>query len=75
MLLGISLSAWGVSFALVGICINLVIAKPYVGAAYYTDLKSVKRKMPWAYIGNILLVIGTVAQLVSLLLTKPEVVK
>jgi hypothetical protein len=70
MVISISLSAVGISIALVGICINLIITRPYVGAAYCMKEDIVKRKVRWANVGNTLLVIGTVLQLASLLLKK-----
>jgi len=66
----ISLSAVGISIALIGICINLIFTIPYVGAAYCMNEKVVKRKTRWAKVGNVLLVSGTVCQLISLFLKK-----
>ncbi len=69
MILGIPLSALGISIALVGLCITLPLTRPYIGVAYYADDKKEKlyrRKTLWANIGNCLLVLGTGIQLISL---------
>jgi hypothetical protein len=70
MLLGKSLSALSLFIALFGICLNLIIARPYVGAAYCIDAEVVKRKAIWAWIGKILLVLGTTGQLISLFINR-----
>lgn len=73
MICGISISGLGISIALIGICINLVFTKPYTGTSYYSDdtpNSILKRKIIWANVGNILIVLGTAAQLLSLVIKK-----
>lgn len=67
---GVPLSAIGISLALIGICVNLIVAGPYVGASFCMEVETWKRKVRWANRGNAPLVLGTVIQLVSLFLKK-----
>ena len=71
MILEISLSALGISIALIGICINLLFTKRYHGGAYFSGDTSHKANMRQLKLGKAadgLVLLGTAGQLVSLFL-------
>lgn len=76
MICGISLSALSVFVALVGLCMNLLVTTPFtkhmvIDGGSFSDKFSEKKAQIFkvlANVGNTLLVIGTVGQLVSLFL-------
>lgn len=63
------ISAISILFALLGTLLNLVLTRPYVGAAFLSgeSFEQISRKMRWAKMGSILVAIGTLGQLISII--------
>lgn len=72
MIFGISLSAWGISIALVGVSINVLCTERYPGGAYTTGSthKQNMRQLIFGKAADYLVLFGTCVQLISLFFKK-----
>lgn len=66
------LSGWSIFVAFVGISLNAIFIRPYTGMAYIMPSdkeKKYKRRETFGRIANVLIVIGTLGQLVSIIIS------
>ena len=66
------LSAWSIFIALFGVTLNAIFIRPYTGASYLvseTKIKQHKVREIFGRIANVLIVIGTLGQLVSIIIS------
>lgn len=62
-------SAWSIFIALIGVSLNAIFVKPYAGTAIIGDCKKenlYRWRERFGYFGNVLIVTGTLGQLVSI---------
>jgi hypothetical protein len=71
MLINTTISAWSIFIALIGVSVNAVVTRPYTRISYITPMKDLERnkcKEKIGIVANIFIVIGTLGQLLSILL-------
>ena len=63
-----TISAWSIFFALIGVSLNAIFIKPYTGIMTLGDSsKKIYDVRKWmGYIGNSLIVLGTLGQFISI---------
>lgn len=72
MFIAATLSAWSIFIALVGVSLNAIFTKPYTGVGQLGDEKKeslYKLRGKFGKIANVFIIIGTVGQLVSLIIS------
>lgn len=67
----VTISGWSIFIALVGVSLNAFFTKPYSGAGQWGNEEKeslYKRRIKIGKIANVLIVIGTLGQLVSIII-------